>query len=103
MAYELKKAYPNMVFERMISNHSFKCLLKAHKKWQIHQKRNMVVYITDRLGSFLSQNPEKITNNLENVFVHILKHKARKWALKMVLCATVETSVFEAINKSSDD
>ncbi len=102
-AYELKKTYPNMVFERMISSKAFKEMLKAHKKCLSKQKRNMAVYITERVGRFMSQNPEKITNNMDGVLLYVLRQKAKKWALKVVLCAAVETSVFEAINISSDN
>ena len=57
----------------------------------------MAVYITERVGRFMSQNPEKITNNMDGVLLYVLRQKAKKWALKVVLCAAVETSVFEAI------
>ena len=43
------------------------------------------------------------TNNMDGVLLYVLRQKAKKWALKVVLCAAVETSVFEAINISSDN
>ena len=76
-------------------------MLKALKTWQIKQHRNMAVYITGKVGSLLSKNPEYYCNNFQNIPIWVLRQKAKKWALKTVLSATVATSVFEAIKSSS--
>ena len=102
IAHELKKIYPNMVFERMVSAVSLSIMLKTQKTLQLKQNRSMAVYITNKVGSFLSKNPQ--TFNFQCILsIMSLKQKAKKWALKTVLRATIESSVYNAINHPIDN
>ena len=92
------QSYPNMFFDRMIKESSLFVMLKTYKTWQVKQNKNMAFYITNRVGLYLSKNPKKIVENLDNVDIWNLRQKAKKWALRTVLCATVASSIYNAIN-----
>ena len=100
-ASELAKIYPDMIFNNMLNTKSITEMIQALKTWQIKQHRNMAVYITGKIGNFLSKNPMYCYNKVKLISIGLLRQKAKKWALKTVLSAAVATSVFEAIKSSS--
>ena len=97
-ALNLATFYPNMVFEHMVSSKTLSEMLKALKSVQVKQNRTIAVYITGKVGAFLSKNPIFVFGNIFHISTSLLRQKAKKWALKKVLSATVASSVFAALN-----
>lgn len=96
LSLNLAEAYPDRTFKTFIDYPNLKEMRKAYNQHQLREARDRAAYITKKVGSFLSKNAVKATDNIKSVDVDKLKVKARRWAVGFMLAATVSAAVYEA-------
>ena len=96
LSLNLTEAYPDRPFKTFIDYPNLKEMRKAYNQHQFREARDRAAYITKKVGTFLSKNAVKATDNIKSVDVDKLKVKARRWAVGFMLAATVSAAVYEA-------
>lgn len=96
LSLNLTEAYPDRPFSTFIDYPNLKEMRAAYNQYQFREARDKAAYITKKVGAFLSKNAVKATDNIKSVNVDKLKTKARRWAVGLMLTATVSAAVYEA-------
>lgn len=104
LAFKLAEIYPDRRYQTWIGMAHIKKMQKAYYEYQVKNARNETAYLTQKIGTFLSRNARKLTNQLSKIDMPLLRAQARRWGLKKMLAATVSAAVFSACieNESID-
>jgi len=97
LAAELAAIYQGESPPALISSENVRAMQKKLYEYQLQKDRNDIHYITQKIGAFFAKNPHKETDNLSLQTIASLKSKARKWALRSMLAATISAVVYKTV------
>ncbi len=97
LATELAAVYQDESPPALISLENVRAMQKKLYEYQLQKDRSDINYITQKIGAFFAKNPHKETDNLSLQTTTVLKSKARKWALRSMLAATISAVVYNTI------